>query len=241
MFSVLANGKNKVQLTQKRGTNDADFSADFTYFINSYTSATTPYEFTLHKARNGKKIRDIKDNKALLEKLKPYNFSKKEFSTIEVNGNKLNMWMIKPSDFDPNKKYPLLMYQYSGPGSQEVSNTFFGPNDYWYQLLAQQGYIIACVDGRGTGFKGADFKKVTQKELGKFEVEDQIEAARIDGATRYQQVRYIIIPHLFPLINAITDPFFTFEPSFFFIMNLILLSISAKACLANNKPPITAF
>lgn len=185
VFSVRANGKNKVQLTQKRGTNDADFSADFTYFINSYTSATTPYEFTLHNARNGKKIRDIKDNKALLEKLKPYDFSKKEFSTIEVNGNELNMWMIKPSDFDPNKKYPLFMFQYSGPGSQSVANTFFSTNDYWYQLLAQEGYIIACVDGRGTGFKGAEFKKITQKELGKFEVEDQIEAAKKLGDRDY--------------------------------------------------------
>ena len=185
VFSVRANGKNKVQLTQKRGTNDADFSADFTYFINSYTSATTPYEFTLHKARNGKKVRAIKDNKALLEKLKPYNFSKKEFSTIEVNGNELNMWMIKPQDFDETKKYPLFMYQYSGPGSQSVSNTFNSSNDYWYQLLAQQGYIVVCVDGRGTGFKGADFKKLTQKELGKFEVEDQIDAAKKLGERAY--------------------------------------------------------
>ncbi|MBW2960436.1 S9 family peptidase [Mesonia aestuariivivens] len=182
VFSVRSNGKNKVQLTQKRGSNDADFSADFTYFINSYTSATMPYEFTLHKARNGKKIRDIKDNKALLEKLKPYQLSNKEFSTLEVNGNELNMWTIKPKDYEATKKYPLLMFQYSGPGSQSVSNTFYGSNDYWYQMLAQQGYMIVCVDGRGTGFKGADFKKVTQKELGKFEVEDQIEAAKKLGA-----------------------------------------------------------
>jgi len=185
VFSIRSNGKNKVQLTQKRGTNSADFSADFTYFINSYTSATTPYEFTLHQAKNGKKVRDIKDNKKLLEQLMPYNFSTKDFSTISVNGNDLNMWMIKPSNFDPNKEYPLFMFQYSGPGSQSVSNTFFGANDYWYQLLANEGYIIACVDGRGTGFKGAEFKKVTQNELGKYEVEDQIDAAKQLGDRDY--------------------------------------------------------
>jgi dipeptidyl-peptidase-4 len=77
------------------------------------------------------------------------------------------MWMIKPADFDASKQYPLFMYQYSGPGSQSVANRWNGANDYWYQMLAQKGYIVACVDGRGTGFRGADFKKVTQKELGK--------------------------------------------------------------------------
>ena len=86
--------------------------------------------------------------------------------------------MIKPLDFDEQKKYPLLMFQYSGPGSQQVSNKWNGTNDYWHQLLAQQGMIIACVDGRGTGLKGRDFKKITQKELGKYEVEDQIAAAK---------------------------------------------------------------
>ena len=94
--------------------------------------------------------------------------SQKEFSTIKINGNDLNMWMIKPADFDAQKEYPLLMFQYSGPGSQQVANRWNGTNDYWHQMLAQQGMIIVCVDGRGTGLKGRDFKKVTQKELGKF-------------------------------------------------------------------------
>lgn len=104
--------------------------------------------------------------------------SPKEFSTISINGNDLNMYMIKPKDFDSTKKYPLFMYQYSGPGSQNVSNSWMGANDYWHQSLVAEGYIVACVDGRGTGFKGRDFKKVTQKELGKYEVEDQIAAAK---------------------------------------------------------------
>lgn len=185
VYSIKINGKNKTRLTEKEGMNSADFSADYTYFINSYTSTETPYEFTLHNAKNGKLVRKIKDNSALLEKEKAYNFAPKELSTIEVNGNELNMWMIKPNDFDKNKEYPLLMFQYSGPGSQEVSNSYFGTNDYWYQLLANEGYIIAAVDGRGTGFKGADFKKVTQNELGKYEVEDQIAAAKKFGEMDY--------------------------------------------------------
>ncbi|MGM0391780.1 MAG: S9 family peptidase [Bacteroidota bacterium] len=182
VYSIRANGKNKKRLTEKEGTNSADFSADYTYFINSFTNTETPYVFTLHDAKNGKLIRKIKDNAELLEKEKAYGFSPKELSTIEINGNELNMWMIRPSDFDPSKKYPLLMFQYSGPGSQTVSNTYFGTNDYWYQMLANEGYIIASVDGRGTGFKGAAFKKVTQNELGKYELEDQIEAAKKFGS-----------------------------------------------------------
>ena len=185
VYSIKINGKNKTRLTEKEGMNSADFSADYTYFINSYTSTETPYEFTLHNAKNGKLVRKIKDNSALLEKEAAYNFAPKELSTIELIGNKLNMWLIKPNDFDENKEYPLLMFQYSGPGSQSVSNSYFGTNDYWYQLLANEGYIIATVDGRGTGFKGADFKKVTQNELGKYEVEDQIAAAQKLGARDY--------------------------------------------------------
>ncbi|WP_047247293.1 S9 family peptidase [Maribacter thermophilus] len=178
IYSIESNGENKKALAVSAGTNSASFSSDFTYFINTFSSADTPPVFTLHKALSGKKVKDIKDNSALLDKLKGYAISAKEFSTISVNGNDLNMYMIKPVDFDPSKKYPLFMYQYSGPGSQNVSNSWMGTNDYWHQSLVAQGYIVACVDGRGTGFKGRDFKKVTQKELGKFEVEDQIAAAQ---------------------------------------------------------------
>tara|TARA_R110002051_G_scaffold181460_1_gene251011 strand:- start:96393 stop:98558 length:2166 start_codon:yes stop_codon:yes gene_type:complete len=178
VYSIGTNGKNKRRLTTKEGQNRADFSADFTYFINTFSSATTPPEYSLHKALTGKKVKDILDNKALKTKLEDYQISPKEFSTISVNGNELNMWMIKPTNFDASKEYPLFMFQYSGPGSQSVSNTWMGSNDYWYQLLASEGYIIVCVDGRGTGYKGRDFKKITQKELGKFEVEDQISAAQ---------------------------------------------------------------
>ena len=178
VYSVRSNGKNKRRLTTKLGQNTADFSADFTYFINAFSNASTPPEYTLHDALNGKKVKDILNNQGLISKLEDYRINSKEFSTIAINGNDLNMWMIKPHDFDPTKKYPLFMTQYSGPGSQKVSNSWMDTNDYWFQMLANEGYIVACVDGRGTGYKGADFKKVTYKELGKYEVEDQIAAAK---------------------------------------------------------------
>lgn len=185
VYAIALNGRKKERLTKRDGTNDAAFSADFTYFINTFSSATTPTEYTLNSAKTGDVIKSILDNDKVADKLLNYKTSEKEFTTITVNGNELNMWMVKPADFDPSKQYPLLMYQYSGPGSQEVANHWNGANDYWYQMLAQKGYIIACVDGRGTGFKGAKFKKSTQKQLGILEVEDQVAAAKQLGERDY--------------------------------------------------------
>ena len=185
VYSIRLNGKNKKRLSLEEGTNDASFSADYTYFIKTHSSATTPPKFTLNDSKSGRLVKNIKDNTALLETLGTYNFSNKEFSTIKVNGNDLNMWMLKPADFDPSKIYPLLMFQYSGPGSQQVANTWNSSRDYWHQYLAQQGYIVVCVDGRGTGFKGSDFKKVTYLNLVKYETEDQIQAAKQIGSLPY--------------------------------------------------------
>nr|WP_232729172.1 S9 family peptidase [Ulvibacter sp. MAR_2010_11] len=185
VYSVLRSGKNKVRLSDKTGTNSAAFSADFTYFIKTFSDTETPYVFTLNDAKTGKLIREIKNNNALKNQVAGYKTSPKEFSTIRINGEDLNMYTIKPKDFNPNKEYPLFMYQYSGPGSQNVSNSWGGANDYWHQMLAQQGYIVVCIDGRGTGFKGRDFKKMTQKELGKYEVQDQISAAQKLGELPY--------------------------------------------------------
>ena len=177
VYSIGLDGTNKKLLSNNIGTNTAAFSRNLNYFINTHSSSETPPRFSLYSAE-GEMIKVIKDNAPLQEKLTDYKMSQKEFSTININGNDLNMWMIKPVDFDAQKEYPLLMFQYSGPGSQQVANRWNGTNDYWHQMLAQQGMIIVCVDGRGTGLKGRDFKKVTQKELGKFEVEDQIAAAK---------------------------------------------------------------
>lgn len=177
VYSINLNGKNKKLLSSKEGQNSASFSTNLNYFINTFSSSEIPPIYSLYTAE-GKMLKIIKDNAELKEELADYKMSPKEFSTININGNDLNMWMIKPIDFDKNKQYPMLMFQYSGPGSQQVANRWNGANDYWHNMLAQKGMIVVCIDGRGTGLKGADFKKVTQKELGKYEVEDQISAAK---------------------------------------------------------------
>ncbi|MEN8898746.1 MAG: S9 family peptidase [Nonlabens sp.] len=182
VYSISLKAKKKKKLSSQTGTNSASFSKNFTYYINTYSSATTPPVYTLNNAKDGETVREIKNNNDLKLKLDEYQVAQKEFSTININGNELNMWTMKPNDFDPNKVYPLFMTQYSGPGSQSVSNSWYGANDFWYSMLANEGYIVVCVDGRGTGYKGADFKKITQKELGKYEVEDQIAAAKKLGA-----------------------------------------------------------
>ncbi|MEN9449183.1 MAG: hypothetical protein RJA25_2473, partial [Bacteroidota bacterium] len=186
VYSIKLNGSGKTRLTSSTGTNAATFSPNFQYFINSYSSAKNAPKYTLNDSKTGKTIKTIVSNEALETKLASYNLPSKEFFELTTaKGNKLNAWMIKPKDFDANKKYPVFMYQYSGPGSQQVNNDWNGADDYWFMMLSQQGYIVACVDGRGTGFKGADFKKCTQKELGKLEVEDQIDAAKLFGTYTY--------------------------------------------------------
>ncbi len=185
VYTIGINGKGKKELTTAVGTNSASFSKNFTYFINTFSSATQPPVYTLHSAKDGKKLREVKNNNTLKQKLGNYQLAPKEFSTININGNDLNLWMMKPANFDPANKYPVFMFQYSGPGSQQVANSWYGANDYWHSMLANKGYIIVCVDGRGTGYKGADFKKVTQKELGKYEVEDQIAVAKKLGTMNY--------------------------------------------------------
>ena len=186
IYSISLNGKNKKRLSTQTGSNSATFSPNFQYFINTFSNANQPTSYTLNEAKTGKVIQTILTNDALLAKLKPYNLPAKEFFVLKTEkGQELNAWMIKPSTFDASKKYPVFMYQYSGPGSQEVDNKWNSANDYWFFMLSQQGYIVVCVDGRGTGYKGADFKKVTQKELGKYEVEDQIQAAKVIGKYPY--------------------------------------------------------
>lgn len=186
VYKISLDGKKKAKLSQQIGTNAATFSPDFTYFINSFSSATVPTTYTLNSSKDGKQVKAIVDNVALADKLKKYDLPTKEFFELTTEkGHKLNAWIIKPKNFDATKKYPVFMYQYSGPGSQQVANQWLNTNDYWFMMLSQEGYITVCVDGRGTGFKGAEFKKCTQKELGKYEVEDQIDAAKVIGNYAY--------------------------------------------------------
>lgn len=186
VYRIGLDGKKKVKLSNQAGTSAATFSPNFEFFIHSYSSATVPPTYTLNQAKDGAQVQRIVENSALTEKLKKYDLPTKEFLVITTEkGHQLNAWMIKPKNFDATKKYPVFMYQYSGPGSQQVANDWLDTNDYWFMMLAQQGYITVCVDGRGTGFKGAAFKKCTQKELGKYEVEDQIDAAKVIGSYAY--------------------------------------------------------
>jgi len=191
VYAIKLNGKGKRTLQPTKGTNGATFSKDGKYYIHSYSDELTPPIYSLYETQKNKPIRQLLDNNALLEKLRVFEYSQKDFSTIDINGESLNMWMIKPADFDPNKKYPLLLFQYSGPGSQEVANRWGDNRDLWHKYLANKGYIIACVDGRGTGFKGADFKKSTYLNLVKYESLDQITVAKKLGKLPYVDVSRI--------------------------------------------------
>ncbi|PZU89427.1 MAG: S9 family peptidase [Chryseobacterium sp.] len=172
-------------ISYPEGNNSASFSKSFNYFINTYSTASSPNKYVLKDA-SGKEIKELQNNNEALAKLQKDNFVTKEFITIPNSvGDQLNAWIIKPKNFDPNKKYPLFMFQYSGPGSQQVSNSWDGGNGIWFEMLAQKGYVVACVDGRGTGYKGAKFKKVIYKQLGKYEIEDQITAAKWFGNQSY--------------------------------------------------------
>jgi len=178
VYAVHINGKNKRTLTNRVGTNSATFSNSFKYFINQHSDANTPYYFSLFTAE-GSEVRMLKDNASLNTNLSEFALSEKEFfnfnTTEDVN---LNGWMMKPHDFDATKEYPVFMFLYGGPGSQQVTDAWGGSNYMWYQMLTQQGYIVACVDNRGTGARGAEFKKCTYQQLGKLETVDQIEANR---------------------------------------------------------------
>ena len=185
IYSINIDGTNKKLLSNGKGVNNANFSTTFDYFINTNSAANQPNYITLNN-KKGKLIRVIKNSEKLIQTLSYYELSKKEFFSFKTEYNiSLNGWMIKPPDFDSNKKYPVLMYVYGGPGNQQVLDNWGGRNYMWYQYLAQQGIVIVCVDNRGTGGRGADFKKCTYKELGKLETEDQIAANKYLASLDY--------------------------------------------------------
>ena len=174
------NGKVE-RLTDKEGSNSAYFSGDYRYFVNTWSSYSHPQVFTVCNSR-GKVIKTLEDNKELLEKTQQYNWGKRETFTFTTSeGVKLDGWMVKPLDFDANKKYPVILFQYSGPGNQQVLNAWntgsMGQGGAFDYYLAQEGFIVVCVDGRGTGGRGADFEKCTYLRLGDLESKDQVETA----------------------------------------------------------------
>ena len=185
IYKININGKGLKKISSATGTNTAFFSNGCNYFINYYSNANTPNFITLND-NAGKQIRVLEDNKKLNDRLAEYNLTKKEFLTVTTSvGVQLNAWMIKPSNFDPAKKYPVFMFLYGGPGSQQVLDSWGGANYMWYQMLTQKGYIVFCVDNRGTGARGAEFKKMTHLQLGKYETIDQIETAKWLGKQSY--------------------------------------------------------
>jgi len=184
IYSVDFDGKAK-KLTSLEGYNSADFSSKFDYFIGTNTTANTPHVIQVFQ-KDGKLLRTIIDNNAFKARMSEFRLSKLEFFTITdpsitlPDGKQvaLNAWRILPDDFDPTKKYPVLIYVYGGPGSQTVTNSWGWSNYFWFQMLAQKGMIVISVDNRGTGARGELFKKMTYRELGKYETEDLITSAR---------------------------------------------------------------
>ena len=176
-YSIELSGKKKQKLSVDIGVNRVNLSNDFKYYLNYNSSATTVSKVELFQTKGNKLVKLLEDNAELKLKAKEYGFANKEFFTFKISdGTELNGYMLKPANFDEGSKYPVLMYQYSGPGSQSVRNSWGGRT--WHQLLVQKGYIVVVIDGRGTGGRGADFKKQTYKQLGKLEVEDQIAGAK---------------------------------------------------------------
>ncbi|MDR0421361.1 MAG: S9 family peptidase, partial [Prevotellaceae bacterium] len=188
LYSINLDGSNKKKLSAQNGTNSVVFGNGFKYYINFFSDTDTPILVTLH-SNDGKLLRTLEDNSKLRELIKEYNIAKREFFQFETGENiTLNGYIIKPVNFDESKKYPVLMTQYSGPGSQEVRNSF---KIDWEQVLAAKGYIVVCVDGRGTGGRGEYFRKQTYGQLGKYEVIDQIETAKYISKLPYIDAKRI--------------------------------------------------
>lgn len=178
LYSVnIKTGKTNT-LTTKPGTYNVTPCTGLQYFLVKHSDMHTVPNFTLIN-KEGKEVRVLENNNQLKQTISAYNWGKTEFITVPNNeGVSLNGYMITPPDFDKNKKYPVFMYQYSGPGSQQVLNQFMTGNYFWHQFLAQKGYIIVCVDGTGTGSRGEEFKKKTYLQLGNLESNDQIAVAQ---------------------------------------------------------------
>ena len=181
VYGVQVNGKNKKELTPLIGYNNAEFLKGMKYFIHTYSNANTPPVICLRNSK-GKLIETLEDNGRLAALLNSsYTLSPKTFSTIKTKDIILNTWMILPHDFDSTKKYPVYFNVYGGPGHNEVLDSWDGSDYMYHQLLAQQGYIVFCVDPRGTMYRGAEFKKSTYLELGKLETEDILNCAKVLG------------------------------------------------------------
>lgn len=174
VYAIDTKGK-KTRLTDGKGTHNASFNSTFTYFVDNASSVETPNIYTL-RTNTGAAVKVLENNAAVAADFKSLNLPKKEFFEFTTSENvKLNGWMVKPLNFDPNKKYPVLQVQYSGPNSQQVLNSW---KIDWEYYLATKDYVVVCVDGRGTGARGAEFRKCTYQQLNILETKDQVETAK---------------------------------------------------------------
>ncbi|MEN8116121.1 MAG: DPP IV N-terminal domain-containing protein [Bacteroidota bacterium] len=193
VYFISQDKKKQGKLSTLEGTNHAVFSENFKYYINYYSANRTPNFITLHENKKGKQIRILQDNETLINTVSAFNISKKEFFNFTTSeGVELNGYMIKPAGFDAAKKYPVLMTQYSGPNSQSVTDSW-GSGIGWNEFLAQEGFLVVCVDPRGTGARGEDFRKVTYQQLGKYESDDQVETAKYLATVPYVDTENIAI------------------------------------------------
>lgn len=173
------------KLSEETGTHTAQYSTTFDYWVNSFSTINTPPEVRVRN-RKGDEIRILETNDPLKAQMQKFKAQKAEFfQFVNRNGDTLNGYMIRPDGFSVNEKYPVLMHVYGGPGSQQVLNSWRGSNYWWHQLLTQKGYIVVCIDNRGTGARGEEFKKMTYLQLGKYETEDQIDGAGYLASLNY--------------------------------------------------------
>lgn len=192
IYQINIKGKSRKKLSGAAGFHQARFSNTFEYFTDIYSTLNSAPQYAVYD-RNGKLVRKLEQNDALNQRLRDYgNIPAKFFQFTTPEKVTLNGWMIQPTDPKyQNQKLPVLMFVYGGPGSQQVTDQWKGANYGWFQYLAQQGYVVACVDNRGTGARGEDFKKITYKELGKYETIDQIAAARYLGTLPFVDAQRI--------------------------------------------------
>lgn len=182
LYSVKLNGKSLKKISKEKGFQSAQFSSTFDYYVNTFSTLNSPPRYVV-RDRKGKEVRALEQNAAVAHKQSEYGTVPVEFFNFKTSEQvSLNGWMIKPNapQFQ-NQRLPVLMFVYGGPGSQQVTDAWKGANYWWFQMLAQQGYVVACVDNRGTGGRGEEFKKMTYQQLGKLETQDQIEAAKYLG------------------------------------------------------------
>ncbi len=186
LYSVSLTGKNKRRLSPEKGTHTIEFSPDHKFYLDYHSSVESPLKVSLYQAPEGKQVKVLEKNENLQATLNKFQISPVEFFQFTTPDQvTLNGYLIKPTNFIAGQKYPVLMFVYGGPGNQQVLDSWGSRDFYWFQIMAQKGYVIACVDNRGTGGRGTAFRQVTYANLGKYEVQDQIDAAKYLGTLPY--------------------------------------------------------